>query len=437
MNHCQFLTYGLLKIFLKEIINNGLSDDDKLLSSYHMKTLVFWVIQQNTLQHWCPQNLLECFWVCFKLILKWVFEGVCPNFFIPPNNMFLSKIHGEAQHQLFIRLYGLYEKGLAFLLHSPSIRSCILNVLHNPHLSICTDEHTLISEVKFDIELFQEIQTNDTLHTRNLETCMKQIHTIEQMIDSPLITQYQVMMLQKLTATVLQRYALILDMETYKHKNKMRYRADKISCHMLKLAAKFGCIADMLYMAMFYYKTLRYIKALSAIKMIKVKLAQPYVMYGYKTCIDNMNTDMRYSEAVGGQSWSTKFRQAIAWNISLNNKIHYINELFPEQQCALQNKESELVISPFVLLHMIEILCYRHVDTMRVQTALGDLQTLVQYDQGQLIPFRDISWQILGICLQVTGNLQAALYSYQQSLRQIPFHKIHTATEIRMQGTCH
>ncbi|XP_061166129.1 uncharacterized protein LOC133175050 [Saccostrea echinata] len=111
MNHCQFLTYGLLKLFLTEIINNGVGDDDKLLCSYHMKTAVFWVIQQNTIPHWCPQNLLGGFWVCFKLILKWVYEVVCPNFVIP-YNMFLSNIYGEGQRQLFNRLYGLYEKGL-------------------------------------------------------------------------------------------------------------------------------------------------------------------------------------------------------------------------------------------------------------------------------------------------------------------------------------
>ncbi|XP_062603289.1 uncharacterized protein LOC134265062, partial [Saccostrea cucullata] len=105
MNYCQFLTYGLLKLFLKESINNGLSDEDKLLCSYHMKTAVFWAIQQNTLPNWHPQNFLQCFWVCFKLILKWVYEGACPNFFIFENNMFLGKIHGEAQKHLFFRLH--------------------------------------------------------------------------------------------------------------------------------------------------------------------------------------------------------------------------------------------------------------------------------------------------------------------------------------------
>ncbi|XP_062609457.1 uncharacterized protein LOC134271241 isoform X2 [Saccostrea cucullata] len=430
MNHCQFLTYGLLKLFLTEIINNGVGDDDKLLCSYHMKTAVFWVIQQNTIPHWCPQNLLGCFWVCFKLILKWVYEGVCPNFFIPGNNMFLSKIHGVKQHQLFISMSELYEKGLAFLVHSPSIRSCMIDVLYNPRNSICTNDHTLISEAEFDRNLFREILPLNIISGKlNIQSYIRYLHSIEQMIGSSLLTQYQVITLQNMIASALQNTAFIFHMETYTPENKLSYRADKMSCHMLKLTAKLGCITDMLYIAMYYYKALRYVKALSVIEMIKVKLAQPYVMYS-----GNVDTAL-YIEAVGGQSWSTKIRQVVVGDIILYNGIHYISELIPEQQSALQRHMSILYIPHLVLLYMLEILCYRLVDTMRVQTALDDLQTLVHYDLGQLIPldYRDISWQILGICQQVTGNLQAALYSYQQSLRQKPFHKIQTATQMRIQ----
>ncbi|XP_062572675.1 uncharacterized protein LOC134234615 [Saccostrea cucullata] len=406
MNHCQFLTYCLLKLFLTEIINNGLDEDDKLLCSYHMKTVVFWVIQQNTLPHWRPLNLLGCFWVCFKLVLKWVYEGVCPNFFIPDNNMFLSKIHGYKQRQLFMRLYGLYEKGLAFLLQIPSIRSYIINVLHNPKVSICTDEHTLISEAEFDETLYNEIHCFDVLYKSDIQTCMRYLHTIEQMIGSPLLTQYQVIMLQILTASLLKDTALILRMETFTCKNKLKYRADKISCHMLKVAAKFGFITDMLFIAMYYFETRRYRDALSITEMIKGKLAQPYLMYESK-----VDTKM-YTEAVGGQSWCTKMRKAVAWDIRLYSGIHYISELVSEQQSALRKKKTILYIPSFILLYMLEVLCYRHVDTMRVQTALDDLQTLVHYDQGQLIDLRhrDISWQILGICQQLTGNHQTALY---------------------------
>ncbi|XP_062572947.1 uncharacterized protein LOC134234916 [Saccostrea cucullata] len=286
-----------------------------------MKTAVVWVIQQNTIPYWCPQNLLECFWFCFKLILKWVYERVCPNFFIPSNNIFLSKIHGNKHLQLFIRLYGLYEKGLAFLLHSPSITPYIINVLYYPTFSICTDENTLISETKFDVNLFHEIHSYDSSYELNLQSCMRFLYTIGRIINLPLLTQNQVLQLQKLTGNVLQQTAFILNMEVYTHQNKLRYRADKISRHMLKLAAKFGCITDMLYMCMYYYKALRYMEALNIIEMIKVKLAQPYVI-----CLDNVDAE-KYTEAVGGQSWSTKMRQALAWDIILDNDFHYISEL--------------------------------------------------------------------------------------------------------------
>nr|XP_022298628.1 uncharacterized protein LOC111107637 [Crassostrea virginica]XP_022298629.1 uncharacterized protein LOC111107637 [Crassostrea virginica] len=430
MNHTQFLTYGLLKLFVKEF-NRGKTEEEKLLCSYHMKTAVFWALQGNTIDHWCPQNLLAGFWVCYKLLLKWVYEGVCPNFFIPENNMFLNKVHGVAQRNLFTQLNGLYEKGIAFLLQNPSISSYILNVLCNPRLSVCTDERTMISEVMLDIELFEEIYLSDAVPSNiNLPTCIKYLSVVEQLIRSP-IRQCQIPMIQKRTATILQTSAFVLH-EMYTNTsggNKQMYIADKRSCYMLKLAAKFGFVSDLLYIAMYFYKTSRHREALSVIEMTKVKIAQPGLMYK-----DHVDPE-RYTEAVGGRSWSYKMRHAVAYNITLYNYICYINELTPEQQSSSLNHRNLLFIPPYILLHMLGFLCCRHVDPMRAQAALDDLQVLVHHDQGVLVDvvLRDISWEILGICQQMTGNRQAALYSYRQSLRQIPYNKIDTATRHRIQ----
>nr|XP_022310868.1 uncharacterized protein LOC111116160 [Crassostrea virginica] len=429
MNHCQFLTYGLLKIFLKEVIDKQSEETNKLLCSYHMKTVVFWAIQQNVVPLWCPHNLLMGFWVCFKLLLKWVYEGICPNFFIPQNNLFLTKIHGSAQRCLFLLLHGLYERGMACLLQSPSIKYNIINVLYNPRLSIFTNEDRMISECDHDKELFNEIISNNLNCPRNLHHGSKYLNTIDQLIREPL-TQYQVLTLDKITATILQSIAFILhNMYTDTGLNKQMYIADRMSCHMLKLAATFGCIPDMIYIAMFYCKTFRYREALYITEIIKVKLSQPGLMY--RRHVD----PERYTEAVGGQSWSTKMRQAIAHDIMLNNYTCYINELTPEQQFALQNNRQILSIPLFVVLHFVEFLCYRHIDPTLAQAALQELQVLVHHDQGLYVNdlLRDISWEILGICQQMTGNLQAALYSYQQSLTQYPWNKIQNATQMRIQ----
>ena len=171
-----------------------------------MKTVVFWVIQQNVVPLWCPQNLLAGFWVCFKLLLKWVYEGVCPNFFVNQNNLFLSKVHGSAQKSLFLQLHSLYERGMACLLQSPSIRSYIIDVLYNPRLSICTNEDRMKSECDHNLELFNEINRHVSKFPKDLDNCIKNLHIIELMVGSPL-TQNQVITLQKLTANILQNTA--------------------------------------------------------------------------------------------------------------------------------------------------------------------------------------------------------------------------------------
>ena len=66
--------------------------------------------------------------------------------------------------------------------------------------------------------------------------------------------------------------------------------------------------------------------------MTKVKLAQPSLLYR-----NNVDPD-RYTEAVGGRSWSYKMmRHAVALDIPLDNNICYISELTPEQQSSLLN----------------------------------------------------------------------------------------------------
>ena len=76
--------------------------------------------------------------------------------------------------------------------------------------------------------------------------------------------------------------------------NKQMYIGERMSCHIMKLAAKFGCISDMMYIAIYYCKTFRYREALYKTETLKVKLAQPGLMY--KKYIN----EERYTYSVGG-----------------------------------------------------------------------------------------------------------------------------------------
>lgn len=153
---------------------------------------------------------------------------------------------------------------------------------------------------------------------------------------------------------------------------------------------------------MYYYKTFRYKKALFVLEM--AKLIKNIVYF-------DLEND---AETTRGQSLSSLFRNTIRICVFLKTDISYIDELIPEQEFAKKTDISKLTIPSSVILHMLEFLCSRHVDLLRAQKSLDSLQVVVQR------VFREnmISWEILGTCQQIAGNIQAALYSYQMALCQ-------------------
>ncbi|KAL3857185.1 hypothetical protein ACJMK2_011877 [Sinanodonta woodiana] len=97
-NPTQYKCYILLKMinkcFLKPVV------DDDVLSSYHCKTCMFYLIENTLTSMWQPDNLLLCVELCLRLFYKWIENAICPNYFIPDENMFECKVYGHVQGQL-------------------------------------------------------------------------------------------------------------------------------------------------------------------------------------------------------------------------------------------------------------------------------------------------------------------------------------------------
>jgi hypothetical protein len=82
MNYTQMLCYALLKLSLKNIIDRN--DKAKgLLCSYLMKTVVFWLSEEISINTFQLQNLFHCYVRCLDKIMTWVKCCNCPNYFIP------------------------------------------------------------------------------------------------------------------------------------------------------------------------------------------------------------------------------------------------------------------------------------------------------------------------------------------------------------------
>ncbi|XP_063412295.1 uncharacterized protein LOC134695050 [Mytilus trossulus] len=96
-NHTQLLCYALLKIVLKEIFNK-VNIFNKLLCSYYLKTVLFWVLEEVDHQYWVPENLLRCFSLCLQRLHYFISCNYIPNYFIPEHNKIegrFSKITGK------------------------------------------------------------------------------------------------------------------------------------------------------------------------------------------------------------------------------------------------------------------------------------------------------------------------------------------------------
>lgn len=425
MNHTQFLCYGLLKLFLKEVL--PAEKKDYLICSYFLKTILFWGIQNNPdNSFWCPSNLLPCFWACFKHLILCVLKSNCPNFFIQENNMFKRKIDGSLRKELFSILNQYYELGEKCLLKSITLNSILSHALCSPLFVIPFIEGHSISEndvgscVRY--ELYTEIAPEMILPKEGTFVLLNSITTL---LQRPL-SQVQSLTLQYATAKCLVHTAFTLASQSTFNTNKSLYRHDRKIINMLKLASTIGPVSQLLYLGIYYYSTGRYRKALTITKLCRQRLSKPYVTF-------NVIDKSGHFESTSLLSWSDKMNKSWMDCILFLGKIAYLKEMLLESSFC---KQTSLFIPPFVMLHMLFVLSNHKLrKRSKCQLSLTNLQTLLHQDDGRNIPleYLDISWQILGICQYVVGDLHEAMQSYKQSMKQKEYHKIQDASIYRIE----
>lgn len=429
LNHCQFICYGLFKIFLKEVINE--QSKAPILCSYFIKTVLFWVIQNDRTLRWTPDNLLCCFWNCFKLLIHWVNTGCCPNFFIPQNNMFKVKVTGHAQAALFDQLYGFYDNGIECLCLSLTIKRYFSDAIINKTLPFTQEKRRFLD----DVHVCKELETIGKIliptHVNSLEKAAVLMNRIEIFLTGK-ITKYHAAIVQYMTTLII-RYAGMIQQRMLQKKmcRKHTYLTKKRACSMFKFSSAIGSVPEHLYLAMYYYGDGQYEQSLRC-----TQRARPY--------------------SVEVKSFNAMMKKCLIYFINLGNEDTFFSELVIEQNA--NEETSELAIPFEVMLHMMLILNYHKLGArVMAQQVLQDLHTLLHCGKRSHVPiisreiypylyarlsiyndpfvcvlYADISWQILGICQHVCGDYLGALSSYQRSVESKAYHGIRRATYLRM-----
>lgn len=245
------------------------------------------------------------------------------------------------------------------------------------------------------------------------------------------LTKYQEVIIQYMTSLFLRFAGTLIQNRLQNNCNRHTYRTRKVASSLFKLSSTIGCVSEILYLAMYYYKYYEYEKSLRILHRGKERMCRRYVIYK-----GDCNVEM-YRYALPGWSLKGKMRQAFVDDVFLWDRYTYISELVPEQKMNQKSYgvDSGLCCPPLVMLHLLLVLNHHKLgDTARSQQSLQDLHTLMLCDEGLHVPvpMRDISWHILGICQQVCGDHRGAFTSYQRSLKERPFQQIQKATYLRM-----
>ncbi|CAG2186198.1 unnamed protein product [Mytilus edulis] len=93
----QYKCFMLLKLIKRNMLQTVLPD---VISSYQLKTIMYWVSEETDPLFWKTNNIRECFTRCLKFLLECVQNENCPHYFVRTNNLFRGKLNKRLKEEL-------------------------------------------------------------------------------------------------------------------------------------------------------------------------------------------------------------------------------------------------------------------------------------------------------------------------------------------------
>ncbi|XP_071126577.1 uncharacterized protein [Mytilus edulis] len=404
--HTQLLCYALMKIILKDVINKKefLFDEKRranstdLLCSYFLKTIVFWVSEELPPSIWKVENLISYFMRCLKRLIYCVEYSSCPHFFIPDNNLFENKIKGLAQKKLLHQLHSLNSFGWLCIMKSKQSTNFFKSQLYlSRELS-----YSQVDTVKH--LLFSMIHNMDCL----LETCYYATG-IQAIISS------ENSKIKYLYSYYLSKFCYKSDQFVQfndKYDNKNMYRQYTACVSTLLRGMGHDCVSGWLMLASFFYKTKEYQKALDIIEHSLSKCTSDK-LFQFKVLSDNNN------ELLSLQLFR-KMNIVQVWkNLLLDYAVFTQNSNIIPNELQIDVETSDHLIPPVQYGHFLCFLCHYNLQNNRhcLESIINLQKTILEECFISLRIEVAICFKMLGVSLQMVGDIDSARHAYESSKR--------------------
>ncbi|XP_060069375.1 uncharacterized protein LOC132549448 [Ylistrum balloti] len=406
LTHIQFLIYGLLKYFLKQISEmlKRLLGDTDILSSYIMKTIIFYAVETTHDSLWQEKHTFLCFMFCLNMLISWVNAGYCPNYFINRNNMFLGKVNDENKTKLLHFLIDLRDMTWGCLSVGTFIQPSIGDYME----SIQNGTWELIEPSKTQLE--REYDMESIIQAFSFPSTTNVLPVLLPLMSTSTSSDDEFHGFVGVTRAICNSEMETFGKHTTVNGNKQKYKYLRKCRRLLTPCSAICASPGLLTLATYYYQTGNYAKTL---KICGNLISSNKIYVGYGSKLDSYD---RYEDLFCGRGYTLqqKCQKGIISDMALSSRSR---QFWPPQlHLEVVKADSALPIPPIPYALFLSFLCYQELDDTRSRdAALTQLHT-VKYNEEQGTGKHWIVHNLLGICYETIGDTNRALREYRDSL---------------------
>ncbi|XP_071146438.1 uncharacterized protein [Mytilus edulis] len=405
--HTQLLCYALLKLMLKQVIE----EEEKfkgLLCSYFIKTIIFWVSEEFDSSLWRPDNMLPCFMNCFKRLIYCITYKCLPHYFIIENNLFECRFNRQQHQDFLIFLNDLYSKGIYCFLNC----NVLLKFFNNAPIISKTSDIEIVCRKLNAISVQYARPYLRLLGMFNLvDTPSRQLKRGQLFIKRFFNIKHNDFLPFIIFVRFCQLVGKSMDINA-NYPNKYRYKLSKQYLPFFFLGLHGDAVSGWMYVATYYYCIGQYTTSLKLI-IHALKQYAPDKILARGSKLSTHQLSVIEKEGIRRKIWKSRHFY----------KRHVINEIYFYYDSRVIPREldvqatTQAYIPPIVYIHFLRFLCfYRlHEDSMCMH-AIRDLRISVirKHPQNDRHSVGE-AYHCLAVALLIVGQKKEARFYFALS----------------------
>ena len=411
-NHVQFKVYCLLKLLKMHLHQVSF---ESLITSYHVKTIIFFAIENSPTSVWSNNNIIICFRMCLVHLQHFVISKYLPHYFLPQCNLFKKLSGADHEHSSIVLKLNKYISNVTIL----------INQLLNNYLP--------------DGNIINGLTILGCYSNQCAYPTVSKLLIIHSMLDNfNSYSDFELTMITKITLDIIYCNIDVNGRGILKD-NKIMYKTEIKPKYICLRRSHYDVAAGWLQLSTFYYVTQQYNKTEQICKKVLVSLSSEVLCTG--NCGDRstlVNTLLDCHMSV-----QQRVKQLTATYVHI-----YVNGLYPNE---LDIEVANYLYSTTVLLiptqpyaYFVLFLCaYHRHDATTQHDIVCILESFIHCEHCEHCGLRPrdtetfIILNMLGICYELSGDKQRAAFYYMKSINMKTKYKFpnphEEAANIRLQ----